>query len=97
MTKRKALGLDKIMIKFCVKVWHAIGAYYCSIIVRFIKVGRLLKGVTKRLITPLYKFGEKSELGNWHPISLLNMAYKICVKALQLHMQPILMELIDGD
>jgi hypothetical protein len=67
-------------------------------IVRSIKVGRFPKGVTEGLITLLYKFGEKSDLGNWHPISLLNMAYKIYVKALlQLLMQLILMKLIDGD
>jgi len=31
----------------------------------------------------LYKGGERDILGNWHPISLLNVGYKILVKALQ--------------
>jgi hypothetical protein len=43
------------------------------------------------------KFGENNDLGNWHPISLLNMAYKIYVKVLQLGLQLILMEMIGGD
>jgi hypothetical protein len=41
-------------------------------IIRSIDAKRFSKRVTKRLITLLYKFGEKSDLGNWHPISLYN-------------------------
>jgi hypothetical protein len=43
------------------------------------------------------KFEENNDLENWHPISLLNMAYQIYVKVLQLRLQLILMEAIDGD
>jgi hypothetical protein len=35
------------------------------------------------LITLLHKGGDGEDLGNWRPITLLNIAYKILAKALQ--------------
>jgi hypothetical protein len=34
---------------------------------------------------------------NWHPITLLNISYKIYAKALQLRLQPVLMEIISSE
>ncbi len=92
----KALGPDKIVI-FCeslARYWGILLWYDCKVHQSW----KIPKRSHTRANNPMYKFEEKSDLGNWHPISLLNMAYKIHVKALlQLRMQIILMELIDGD
>jgi hypothetical protein len=61
------------------------------------QVGRFPKGVNKGMITLLFKAREKENLGNWRPITLLNMAYKIFTKTLQLRLQLILMEVVDTD
>jgi hypothetical protein len=61
------------------------------------QVGQFPKGVNKGMITLLFKAREKKNLGNWHPITLSNMAYKIFAKTLQLRLQPILMEVVDTD
>jgi hypothetical protein len=45
----------------------------------------------------IFKSGDKNELGNWHSILLLNVAHKIYIKALQLHLQPKLMDVINND
>ena len=46
------------------------------------------------LITLLYKGGARNTLNNWQPITLLNVSYKFFAKALQMRLQPILMEFI---
>jgi hypothetical protein len=61
------------------------------------QVGRFPKGVNKGMITLLFKAREKENLGNWCPITFLNVAYKIFTKTLQLRLQPILMEVVDTD
>jgi hypothetical protein len=51
---------------------------------------------------PNFKNGPKNGLrclgiNNWRPITLLNVSYKILEKILQMHLQPVLMELISLD
>jgi hypothetical protein len=46
-----------------------------------IKQGSFLTWITRGLITPLFKIGDKEELGSWWPILLLNVLYKIYMKA----------------
>lgn len=49
------------------------------------------------MIALLHKRGVRKALTNWRPITLLNMGYKIFAKALQLRLQPVLMEVISFD
>jgi hypothetical protein len=53
--------------------------------------------MTKGLIALLFKSGEREDLGNWWPITLLNTSYKILAKTLQLRLKPLLVEVIDSD
>ncbi len=55
------------------------------------------KTITTRVITLTFKNGNKDELGNWWPILLLNISYKIYTKVLQFHLQPMLMEVINNN
>ncbi len=43
----------------------------------------------------LHKIGENKLLSNWCPIMLLDITYKIFAKALQLHFQLVLFEIIN--
>ena len=49
------------------------------------------------MIVLLHKGGHRQALTNWPLITLLNMGYKIYAKALQLRMQPALMDIISHD
>jgi hypothetical protein len=53
--------------------------------------------MTQGLIALLHKGGDRLKLTNWHPITLLNISYKILAKALQLRLQPVLMDIISFD
>jgi hypothetical protein len=72
MDKGKAPSPNGIVADFFVNFGISLGVDYHGMIIRSIEAKRFLKRVTKRLITLLYRFGEKSDLGNWHPISLYN-------------------------
>ena len=51
----------------------------------------------QRAITLIHKSGPNDDLGNWRPITLLNSAYKIVAKALQIRLKPLLADLISPD
>jgi hypothetical protein len=52
-----------------------------------ISKGEFPNGVDKGLIPLIFWFGNREELGNWWSIILLDIAYKIYTKALQLHVE----------
>jgi len=53
--------------------------------------------MTSGVITIIFKEGERANLSNWRPITLLNVSYKILAKTLQLRLQGILQDVISPD
>ena len=45
----------------------------------------------------IFKKGDRKNLKNWRPISLLNVGYKICSKAISLRLSKVLHLIIDPD
>ena len=97
MCPRKAPGPDGIVLEFYKTYWPLLGAEFTSMVNASIHEGRLPLGVTQGMIVLLHKGGDRQALTNWRPITLLNLGYKIYAKALQLRLQPVLMELISPD
>ena len=62
-----------------------------------IESNHLLADMTNGLIALLPKDGNRKQLGNWHPITLLNSSYKIFAKALQIQFQGLLLNIIHKD
>jgi hypothetical protein len=83
MASHKSPGLDGVTTEFFKALWPVIGSDYLTMIQESINRGSLPQGVTTGLITLLHKGGGRSSLDNWHPITLLNVSYKIFAKALQ--------------
>ncbi len=69
----KAFNSNGTMIKIYTRLYHIIGDDYFNMMKSYINIRRFFKGVTKLLITLLFKFGVKKELKNWKSISLLNV------------------------
>ena len=59
--------------------------------------GQFPNGVIHKLVAFLPKEGDRSKFTNWWPIILLNTTHKIFAKALQKHLQSMLVEVIDND
>jgi hypothetical protein len=97
MARNKSPGPDGVLTEFFKVMWLVIGAEYLSMIQGAISNGLLPTGVTAGMIALLHKGGGRSSLNNWRPITLLNVTYKIFAKALQIRLQPVLMEVISPD
>ena len=91
MAGDKSPGPDGIDVRFYVKFWPLIGAESS------LQRETLPRGLNKGLIALLFKSGDREDLSNWRPISLLNTSYKIMAKALQRRLQPLLSEVISSD
>lgn len=59
--------------------------------------GRFPPGVNSGVLVLLHKGDVRRKLTNWRPIALLNVAYKLYAKALQLRLQPILNVIVSED
>lgn len=97
MALGKSPGPDGLILEFYRTYWSLIGVDFWNMIMSSINQGQMPKGVTKGMIALLHKRGDWKALTNWQPITLLNINYKIYAKALQLRLQPILMEIISPE
>jgi len=97
MAPHKSPGPDGFITEFYLKYWAMIGHEFTTMIHQSIARGALPLGMNRGSIILLHKGGPREELSNWRPISLLNVAYKILAKALQMRLQPILVEVISTD
>lgn len=70
---------------------------YMKMISDSLAAERFPSGVTCGVLALLHKGGPRGKLTNWRPIALLNVAYKLYAKALQLRLQPVLAEIIGDD
>ncbi len=70
MAKRKAQGLDGIVDRFYVRLWHIVNKDYFNMVKNDVPIGRFHKGVTKVLIILIFKvdFKVQVELAKKHGI-----------------------------
>lgn len=66
-------------------------------ILQALEKGEFHEGMTKGVIGLIPKDGDLLDLDHWRPITLLTMMYKIFAKAMQMRLQPQLMEVISLD
>jgi len=70
---------------------------YTAMLNDSISQGRLPQGMTSGVIALIFKKGDRNNLSNWRPITLLNTTYKILAKALQICLQNLLKDVISPD
>ena len=97
MQPGKSPGQDGVILEFYKIYWDLISTDFLSMLSSGYESGRLPAGMTQGLIALLQKGGDRLKLTNWRPITLLNISYKVLAKALQLRLQPVLMEIINFD
>ena len=98
MKKDAALGMDGLTVHFYLQFWDLIGDLVFESAVFSEKQGCLSqsqKGGILRLIPKKAK--NLLQVRNWHPITLLNVDYKIMSKAWALRLAVILPELVGQD
>lgn len=97
MAKARNPGPDGILTEFFNRFWDILGDDFYEMVNVSIQGGHLPPGMTSGSIVLLFKNGDRADLANWHPITLLNASYKIVAKSLQIRLQQVLQEVISTE
>ncbi|GBG93050.1 hypothetical protein CBR_g58405 [Chara braunii] len=97
MAKGKVPGDDGLPVEFYQATWDQVGPILLKLFNRILDGGSLTEDMCRGTITLLYKKGDKKNVRNWRPISLLNASYKILAKALARRLAVALPDLVKAD
>ena len=84
MNANKAPGPDGLSVEFYAKFWDRLGPYLCRVLNACYRAGEMCESMKTSNTRVIFKKGDRKNLKNWRPISLLNVDYKICSKVLSL-------------
>lgn len=82
MAKRKAPGLDGLPMEFYVKFWEVLGEDLVCVLNRCYDSGSLSLSQRRGVISLSFKKGDRLDIRNWCPISLLNVDYKLASRVI---------------
>ena len=97
MASGKSPGLDGLSAEFYQRFWPVLGPYLVEVVNFSYTSGRLSSSQRSGLITLLYKRGDRLEMKNWQPITLLCVDYKIVAKAIVNRLLQVLPLIIHSD
>ena len=97
MKNNKCPGSDGLSFEFYKMFWSYIKDLLLESLNEGYKKGTLSDSQRHALLTLLYKKGDKRNLDNWRPISLLNADYKIAARALAKRLQNVIPNIISFD
>ncbi|GBG86201.1 hypothetical protein CBR_g41105 [Chara braunii] len=97
MAKGKSPRVDGLTVEFYAANWVVFGPLLVELYNGILVGGKLGKGMTHGVIVVLFKKGDKADVRNWRPISLLNVSYKILGKSLARRLARYLLDLVAPD
>ncbi|GBG78930.1 hypothetical protein CBR_g28646 [Chara braunii] len=97
MATGKCPGRDGLTLEFFWACWEALGPTLVKVYNEVLLEGKLGGWVTHGVISVLFKKGDKSNIRNYRPISILNVSYKLLAKTLAVKFGKILPKLVEKD
>lgn len=97
MHRNKAPGSDGLTVEFYVYFWDIIANDLVKIFNSCYLREEMTTTQRLAILRLLFKKGEKTDIKNWRPISLLNTDYKILATAISRRLRPTLEEVIHED
>ena len=97
MKRNKTPGGDGLTVEFYMEFWEDIQDLVLGSLNAGFEKGRLSYTQRHGIITLLYKKGDKEDIRNWRPITLLNVDYKLAAMVLANRLQKVLTSLINED
>ncbi|KAJ1106118.1 hypothetical protein NDU88_003521 [Pleurodeles waltl] len=89
---------DGLPVELYVKLWDLIGPDLLDLYEEMVGKSSMPQSLREGMITLLYKQkGEKEDLKNWRPISLLNVDYKIQAKAMANRLKKLIAKIVHPD
>ena len=95
--RNKCPGPDGLTVEFYVFFWDKLGETLVRVFNHSLACGDLPNSMKASVTRLVHKKDDKRDLKNWRPISLLNVDYKICSKAISLCLAKVLGSIIDPD
>ena len=97
MENNKSPGLDGICVEFYKKFWPLIGEMMVNVFNESYERGKLPKSERTSVMSLIFKKGKEDEIGNYRPISLTNVDYRILAFILSNRLQGVLSSIIHTD
>ena len=97
MKINKSPGLDGICIEFYKKFWPVVGKLLVDVFNDSYAEGILPDSERTAVMTLIFKKGEEDEIGNFRPISLTNVDYRILAFVLSNRLQNIIPSIVNTD
>ena len=97
LANNKTPGSDGLPKEFYIKFWDLLAPILLDLYNFSFEKGSFSPTMQKSITRLLYKKDDQRDLKNWRPISLLNVDYKICSKALALRLSKVLSTIIHPD
>ena len=97
MAKRKAPGSDGLPMEFYVKFWHVLGEDLVCVLNSCFNDGCLALSQRSGVISLSFKKGDRLDIRNWRPISLLNVDYKLASRAIAGRLLKVIHLVVDKD
>lgn len=82
MARRKAPGSDGLPMEFYLKFWDLLGDDLVCVLNSCFRSGCLSRSQRRGVISLSFKKGDRLDIRNWRPISLLNVDYKLAARTI---------------
>lgn len=93
----RAPGFDGIPIEFYKLFWDKIKPIFMKVVQNFQETGQLPASMNRIVVKPIPKKGDRLQLKNWRPISLINTDYKIISRAYGTKLSSVVSTLLSSD
>ncbi|KAJ8405607.1 hypothetical protein AAFF_G00315870 [Aldrovandia affinis] len=93
----RAPGHDGIPKEFYAVFWHLLGPDLLEVYRALLERGALLASMRKGVFVLLYKGGDRTELGNWRPFTLLTTNCKVLAKVATTRVWRVMSGLVSHD
>ena len=97
MNTNKSPGPDGLTVEFYRKFWDMLAPHLVLVFNSCFQAGEMCESMKASNTRVLDKKRHQKSLKNWRPISLLNVDYKICSKAISIRLSKVLEFIVDPD
>jgi len=95
--KDKSMRLDGWMVEFFIRYFDLVGDELLEVVEDSRKIGEVVSSINLNFLALIPKFNKPSSFGDFRPISLFNLCYKLIAKITANRLKPILSQSLSGE